>query len=177
MRFHAISHKARPKLDAAIQLLKDFAVPTAALFALATWTPFTETPVELIPFSLMDALWRPLIWCLLCDAWFILLRFGIALLVACGDFGIALMESMGAIIDGSAGGAIGALVKGMRPLLIACIAAIAASLIWTLVESVCPEELKPMLSIAIGLACLACIVGPPVKVLVRDAATLATAWR
>lgn len=177
MHSHVPSQKAQPKLHAVLQLLKDFAVPTVIFFALKAWTPFIEASAKLVPPSPMSALWYPLLWCLLCDAWFILMRFGIALLGACGDVAIASMEAAGAMVDGSAGGAIGIIFRAMKPLILGSIALVAVVSVLTSIESACSDEFKPMFEIAVALAFLAGIIGPPTKILTRDIAALTSALR
>lgn len=177
MQSHVPSQKTQSKLDAVLQLLKDFAVPTVIFFALQAWTPFVEASAKLVPPSPMSALWYLLLWCLLCDAWFILMRFGIALLGACGNVVIAFIEATGAAVDGSMGGVIGISIKALKPFIIGLIAVAAVGWVLMGVESACPNEFKPMLEIAIALGFLACIVGPSAKTLARDIAALTSALR
>lgn len=167
----------RSLLDATLQLCKDFAIPTMATVLLAMSLPPIPLSVEAdatIPFSLVGAF---LLWCSVCDAWFLLMRYWRNLIDVIASCASGFFDALGAALDGAAGAAIAGIMKCVSPLLTLALVTMAVTLACSWIESVAPESLRSALAAGALIGVTIAVAFPPLRTLARDLHALATALR
>ncbi|OUO87564.1 hypothetical protein B5F40_13590 [Gordonibacter sp. An230] len=164
-------------LDAALQLCKDFAVPTIASALLAMSLPSFPPSIETdaaIPFGFVGAF---LLWCSVCDAWFLLMRYWRNLIDMIASCVSGFFDALGAALDGSAGAAIAGIMKCASPLLILALIIMAVTLACSWVESTAPESLCNVLTATVLVGVTVAVTLVPLRTLAKDLRALATALR
>lgn len=152
-------------------LLLDFALPSALFIWLLTYQPYVEATaplVESVSNVFLYATVFILQWCVLCDLWFVVRRYGKIILSRAYEMVMGILEAVVSISEGSVGSALITIVKSHKHLIGFAIALSAGSALWSALYQNCPEDLRPLLDNATGVLLIACIVGPVLAILISD---------
>lgn len=164
-------------IDAVAQLCKHFAVPTL-LFALsATRIPSIPPTVQNGIVLPLDLVWMLFLWCLACDAWFLLARHWRDLLNAGTSCMLSFFSALGSVLDGAAGSAVASIMKGVSPLLSLILVAMVIASAYSWIESTVPEATQNALG-AIALVCIIiAVLFAPLSTLIGDIKAIAATLR
>lgn len=164
-------------IDAVAQLCKHFAVPTLLLALLATRIPSIPPLFENGTVLPLDLVWILFLWCLACDAWFLLARHWRDLLNAGTSCMLSFFSALGSALDGAAGSAVASILKCVSPLLSFILVAMVIASACSWIESAVPEDTQNALG-TITLVCIfIAVLFPPLSTLTGDIKAIAATLR